>query len=106
LPATLDPKLFPDAQNQNIYALAAKGKAVLYQQPCYCHCDKHAGHKSLFDCYMDRHASVCDVCKKEAVYAYQQSKQGKTPAQIRAAIIQGKWKEADLSKYDSPAAVK
>ena len=55
---------------------------------------------------MDRHASVCDVCKKEAVYGYQQSKQGKTPAQIRAAIIQGKWKDADLSKYDTPAAVK
>lgn len=106
LPATLDPKLFPDAQNQNVYALAAKEKDVLYQQPCYCHCDKHVGHKSLLDCYVDRHASVCDVCKKEAVYAYQQSKLGKTPTQIRAAIIQGKWKDANLSKYDTPAAMK
>jgi len=106
LPATLDPKLFPDAQTQNIYALADREKAVLYQQPCYCHCDKHVGHKSLLDCYVDRHASVCDVCKKEALYAYQQSKRGKTPAQIRAAIIQGKWKDADLSKYDTPAAEK
>ncbi|MGH9713392.1 MAG: CYCXC family (seleno)protein [Candidatus Acidiferrales bacterium] len=106
LPATLDPKTFPDAENQKIYALAAKEKAVLYQQPCYCHCDKHAGHKSLLDCYVDRHASVCDVCKKEAVFAYQQSKRGKTPAQIRAAIIQGKWKEADLTQYATPGAVK
>ena len=106
LPATLDPKLFPDAQNRNIYAVAAKEKAVLYQQPCYCRCDRHVGHKSLLDCYVDRHASVCDVCKKEAAYAYQQSKLGKTPAQIRAAIIQGKWKDADLSKYDAPAALK
>jgi hypothetical protein len=106
LPATLDPKLFPDAQTQSIYALAAKVKPVLYQQPCYCHCDRHVGHTSLLDCYVDRHGSVCDVCKKEAVYAYEQSKQGKTAAQIRAAIIQGKWKEADLSKYSSSTPTK
>lgn len=106
LPNTFDPKVFPDALNQNIYALAAKEKASLYQQPCYCHCDKHAGHKSLLDCFMDRHGSVCDVCKKEAAFAYQQSKLGKTPAQIRAAIIQGKWNDADLSRYATPGAVK
>jgi len=106
LPATFDPKRFPDAQNQNIYALAAEEKAVLYQQPCYCHCDKHVGHKSLLDCYLDRHASACDVCKKEAVFAYQQSRHGKTPAQIRAAMIQGKWKDIDLSQYDTPATAK
>jgi hypothetical protein len=106
LPATLDPKIFPDAQTQNIYSLAAKVKPVLYQQPCYCHCDRHVGHKSLLDCYVDRHASVCDTCKKEAVYAYQQFKLGKTSAQIRAAIIDGKWKEADLTPYNVPATSK
>jgi hypothetical protein len=106
LPATLDPKLFPDAQTQNIYALAAKEKVVLYQQPCYCHCDRHVGHKSLLDCYVDRHASVCDVCKKEAVFAYQQSRLGKTPAQIRAAIIQGQWKEADIPQSSAPSPLK
>jgi hypothetical protein len=106
LPATLDPKIFPDAQTQNIYSLAAKVKLVLYQQPCYCHCDRHVGHKSLLDCYVDRHASVCDICKKEAVYAYQQSKLGKTSAQIRTAIIDGKWKEADLTQYNAPATSK
>ncbi|MGA8224373.1 MAG: CYCXC family (seleno)protein [Candidatus Acidiferrales bacterium] len=106
LPATLDPKLFPGTLNQNIYALAAKEKPVLYQQPCYCHCDREVGHTSLLDCYVDKHASVCAVCKMEAVYAYEQTKLGKTPAQIREAIIQGKWKEVDLSKYKSPAAAK
>jgi hypothetical protein len=106
LPATLDPKLFPDTLNQNIYALAAKEKSVLYQQPCYCRCDREVGHKSLLDCYVDRHASVCSVCKMEAVLAYQQTKLGKTPAQIREAIIQGKWKEVDMSKYNLPPAAK
>jgi hypothetical protein len=106
LSATLDPKMFPGALNQNIYALAAKEKPVLYQQPCYCHCDREVGHTSLLDCYGDKHGSVCAICKMEAVYAYEQTKLGKTPAQIRDAIIQGKWKEIDLSKYQSPAATK
>ena len=106
LPATLDPKIFADVQTQNIYSLAAKVKPVLYQQPCYCRCDRHVGHKSLLDCYVDRHASVCDTCKKEAVYAYQQFRLGKTSAQIRAAIIDGKWKEADLTQYNVPTTSK
>lgn len=105
LPATLDPKQFPDARTQNLYALAAKIKPVLYQQPCYCRCDREVGHTSLLDCFGDNHGSVCDVCKKEAAYSYQQTKLGKTPAEIRAGIMAGKWKQVDLSKYDAaPAA--
>jgi len=104
LPATLDPKIFPDALNQNIYALAAKVKPVLYEQPCYCHCDREVGHTSLLDCYVDRHAAACAVCKIEAVYAYEQIKLGKTPAQIRGGIIQGKWRDVDLTKYQARAA--
>jgi Protein of unknown function with PCYCGC motif len=99
LPATLDPKLFPDALDQNVYALAAKEKKLLYQQPCYCHCDREVGHQSLLDCYVDRHASVCATCKMEAVFAYQESKKGKTAAEIRREIIEGKWRSVDLTAY-------
>jgi len=106
LPATLDPKLFHDALTQNIYALAAKEKPVLYQQPCYCHCDRSIGHKSLLDCYVDRHASLCATCKQEAAYAYEQTKKGKSPAQIRAGIINGDWKKVDMTAYDSAPASK
>jgi hypothetical protein len=98
---TLDPKRFPDARTEKIYALAAKVKPVLYQQPCYCRCDREVGHRSLLDCFGDMHGSVCDVCKKEAVYTYQQTKLGKTPAEIRAGIMAGKWKQVDLAKYDA-----
>jgi hypothetical protein len=98
-PSTLDPKKFPDALNRNVYALAAKIKPVLYQQPCYCYCDRHAGHKSLLDCYVSTHGSECDICQKEAVLAYQQTQKGKTPAQIRAAIIHGDWKSVDMQPY-------
>ena len=105
LPETLDPKQFPDARTQKVYALAAKVKPVLYQQPCYCRCDREVGHTSLLDCFGDNHGSICDVCKKEAVYSYQQTKLGKSPAEIRAGIMAGKWKQVDLAKVDSaPAA--
>jgi Protein of unknown function with PCYCGC motif len=102
-PDTLDPKQFPDARTQKIYALAAKVKPVLYQQPCYCRCDREVGHTSLLDCFGDNHGSICDVCKKEAVYSYQQTKLGKSPGEIRAGIMAGKWKQVDLEKVDSPA---
>jgi Protein of unknown function with PCYCGC motif len=106
LPTTLDPQQFPEPLNRNVYALAARVKSVLYQQPCYCRCDRHVGHTSLLDCYRDNHGAMCDVCKKEAVYSYEQTKLGKTPAQIRAAIMKGAWKSVDLSKYGAPSPSK
>jgi len=88
---------------ETLEALAAKVKSILYQQPCYCHCDKDIGHTSLLSCYTDRHASVCALCQKEAVLAYTESQKGKTAAQIRKDIMDGKWKDVDLSKYETPA---
>jgi hypothetical protein len=35
---------------------------------------------------------------KEAVFSYQETKKGKTPAQIRAAIERGDWMDVDLEK--------
>ncbi len=102
LPETLDPKQFPDPVTQNIYALAAKEKAVLYQQPCYCRCDKEVGHKSLLDCYVDDHASHCVLCKKEAAFAYSETQAGKTAEAIRKEIMDGKWKTVKLEDYDTP----
>ena len=83
---------------------AAKIKPVLYQQPCYCYCDRNAGHKSLLDCYVSEHGSECDICQREAVLAYQLTQKGKTPAQIRAAIIHGDWKSVDLKPYMTATA--
>ena len=106
LPDTLDPAQFSDAQTRNIYTLAAKVKAVLYQEPCYCGCDKEVGHKSLLDCFTDLHGAHCILCKKEATFTYTESQQGKTAAEIRKEIIDGKWKEVDLSAYDTLPAAK
>ncbi len=101
LPTTMDPASFNNPIVQNAYALAAKVKRVLYQQPCFCHCDRSIGHESLLDCYVGKHASVCDVCMKEAFYAYEQAMKKKTAAQIRDGILHGEWQQVDTSKYES-----
>ncbi|HEV7967146.1 MAG TPA: CYCXC family (seleno)protein [Candidatus Acidoferrales bacterium] len=98
-PVTLDPSQFPDALHRNVYALAAKIRPVLYQQPCYCYCDRHEGHKSLLDCFVGTHGAECDICQREAVLAYQLTQKGKTPTQIRAAIIRGDWRSVNLNPY-------
>ena len=99
IPVTMDPKQFPEPLNRNVYTMAAKIKPVLYQQPCYCYCDRHAGHRSLLDCYVSTHGTECDICQKELIFAYLQTQKGKTPAQIREAIIRGDWKSVDLQPY-------
>jgi Protein of unknown function with PCYCGC motif len=106
LPATMDPELFTDPVVQNAYAVAAKIKKVLYQQPCYCHCDRSQGHKSLLDCFASKHGSECGTCIYEDFYAFEQSGKGKSAAQIRAAIIKGEWKSLDATKYRQPLPIK
>jgi len=101
LPQTLEPGSFNNPVVQNAYAVAAKVKRVLYQQPCFCHCDRSIGHESLLDCYVGKHAAVCDVCMKEAFYAYEQTMKKKTPAQIRDGILHGEWQQVDVSKYQT-----
>ena len=78
------------------YNAAAKIPAVLYQLPCYCYCDRHAGHASLHSCFENTHGANCGTCMAEALYAYQQSKKGWTPKAIRDGIIRGDWKLVDL----------
>ena len=102
LPATMSPQEFPDPVVKNAYAAAAKVKKALYQQPCYCHCDRSQGHESLLDCFASKHGSGCGTCIQEAFYTYEQTRKGKTPSQIRAGIERGEWKTVDLNKYQNP----
>ena len=83
------------------YELAAKIPNVIYQQPCYCHCDRSVGHKSLHSCFESVHGAHCAACMKELFYTYEQHKAGKTAAQIRAGIIKGEWEKVDLQKAAS-----
>jgi Protein of unknown function with PCYCGC motif len=106
LPSTMNPGEFADPVVKNAYAAAAKVRKALYQQPCFCHCDRSQGHESLLDCFASKHGSGCGTCMLEALYTYEQTRKGKTPAQIRAGIEGGEWKTVNLKKYQSPLSVK
>jgi hypothetical protein len=105
-PETLAASEFTEVVVQNAYILAARVKRVLYQQPCYCHCDRSQGHQSLLDCFASKHGAGCGVCMREAIYSYEQSHKGKTAAEIRAGIERGEWQHVDMAKYQTPVAGK
>jgi hypothetical protein len=89
----------PNFQNEfqsHAYILAAKISSVLYQQPCYCHCDRSVGHTSLRSCFEGTHGAHCSTCLKELYFAYQMHKQRKTAAQIRQGIERGAFETIDL----------
>ena len=88
---------FTHAYQVTAYKMAARVPAVLHQEPCYCHCDRALGHNSLHSCFEGTHGAVCSTCMREAVYTYQQTKLGKTPAEIRKAIEAGAWQTVDLT---------
>ena len=100
LPQTLEPSIYRDKLTLNAYVVAGRVKKVLYQEPCYCHCDRSSGHGSLLDCFVGAHGSGCDICQKEAFYTYEQTRRGKTPAQIREGIIRGDWQKVLTAKYE------
>jgi hypothetical protein len=83
------------------YELAAKIPKVIYQQPCYCYCDRSMGHNSLHSCFSGMHGAQCSTCMQELYYTYAMYKKGKTASQIRAGIIKGEWKSIDLDKAAS-----
>ncbi len=78
------------------YRMAAKISPVLHQLPCYCRCDRSMGHNSLHSCFEGTHGAECSTCMKEAIFAYNETKRGLTPAQIRAEIEKGDWLQTDF----------
>ena len=86
------------------YEAAAKVPRVLYQLPCYCYCDRSAGHTSLHSCFEADHGSHCATCMQEAFYAYQMTKKGKSVKEIRAGIMRGDYKSIDLKTLNGPVA--
>lgn len=82
----------------HVYQKAARIGNVLYQLPCNCRCDRSLGHTSLRSCFEGLHGAECSTCAKEGFYAYQQTKLGRTPAQIRAGIAAHAYESIDLEK--------
>ena len=89
--SSLGPTLQPEqfiGKARDAYQVAREIPQTLAQMPCYCHCDRGMGHKSLHSCFEDNHASSCAVCVNEALMAYQlQKKQGLSAKEVRERII-------------------
>lgn len=79
-----------------VYQEAAQIPDVLYQLPCYCHCDRALGHTSLHSCFEGTHGAICATCAAEGAYAYKMTKLGKTPQQIREGIERKEYESIDL----------
>ena len=96
--AQLSGEHFVYAWQKHVYQQAIQVSNVLYQLPCNCRCDRSLGHTSLRSCYEGLHGTECDTSAKEAFFAYSQTKAGKTPVQIRAAIARHEYESIDLEK--------
>jgi hypothetical protein len=84
---TLEPEKFTGI-TRDAYRAVRDIPVTIAQLPCYCHCDKGYGHKSLYSCFEDEHASHCAVCVNEALLALKLEKEQKlSPAQIRETIV-------------------
>jgi Protein of unknown function with PCYCGC motif len=74
-------------KTREAYEAVSRIPATIAQMPCYCHCDRGMGHKSLHSCFEDDHAAHCAVCIDEALMVYRLQKEGRSPAEIREQII-------------------
>lgn len=84
---TLPPEQFTGLV-RDAYRAVREIPQTIAQMPCYCHCDRGMGHKSLYSCFEDDHASHCAVCVNEALLALKLEREGKlSPAQIRDRIV-------------------
>ena len=87
LPPTMRPELF-EGNVRRAYQVASDIPQTLAQLPCYCHCDRGQGHKSLHSCFIDEHGANCGICINEALMAYSlHKKQNLKVDQIREQII-------------------
>lgn len=90
--ASLGPTLAPEkftGPTRDAYSAVREIPTTIAQMPCYCHCDRGMGHKSLYSCFEDDHAAHCAVCVNEALLAFKLEKEGKlTAPQIRDRIVE------------------
>jgi hypothetical protein len=82
----------------HVYQQVAKVGDVVYQLPCNCRCDRALGHTSLRSCFETLHGAECSTCAKEGLFAYEQTKLGKSPTEIRAAIARHEYESIDLER--------
>ncbi len=83
-PETLDPARFPAGPTRDAYNFAKQNPGLLVQQPCYCALNHF---HSLLHCFTTTEAATCANCISEALMVQRLDREGKSPSDIRAAII-------------------
>lgn len=83
--AVLKPSRVPK-RSREAYEAARAVPEVLDGLYCHCNCAEHRGMRSLLSCFETEMPLTCGICKGEARLAYRLSREGKTLAQIRAAV--------------------
>ena len=86
VPRTLPPGRFTVPKTRESYRVARTIPEALMQLPCFCWCDR-IGHKSLLDCFVDKHAEFCGICQDSALWAHQRLKERASVATIRQEIV-------------------
>lgn len=89
--ATLRPSLFR-GRVAKAYSIAQESRELLDSIYCYCHCERNFGHKSLLTCFVDRHASECNICQDQAIFASSRVHDGFSIRQVRKAVDQKFWR--------------
>ena len=70
------------------YTIAARIPDVLDALYCHCDCHERDGRRSLLSCFEDDMASTCGICQGQARLAGEMHAQGRSLAEIRAALDQ------------------
>src|SRR5262245_50999914 len=86
LAPTLSPVKF-SGKVRDAYQVAKDIPQTLAQLPCFCHCDRSIGHKSLHSCYEETHATGCEICLDSALMAGELKQQGMSDTEIRDKLI-------------------
>ena len=85
-PPVFSPGLpFADQETTASYQAARDNPDLLEKLPCYCGCFQQ-GHSSNYDCFVDNHGAVCELCRQIALTAQKLRKAGQKDDQILAEI--------------------
>lgn len=87
----LNPAQFLDPETRHAYWVATQIPATLNRLYCWCGCESTGEHRSNLQCFEDRMAVTCAVCRGTAEIAYEMTKKGITDAGKIQAAVDVKW---------------
>ncbi|WP_407973362.1 PCYCGC motif-containing (lipo)protein (plasmid) [Burkholderia pyrrocinia] len=98
----LSPEQFSDPEIRHAYWVATQIPATLNQLYCWCGCENTGEHRSNLQCFEDKMAVSCDVCRGTAEIAFDMTRKGVIDAGRIQAAVDAKW--APKGHADAPRA--